>query len=208
MITRTSMPQSIGTILDGMKRNALQAVRQTMQENRLQSVPMGVDVRMGWTDENGRTRCGTVTGLSLEGEQLKVQLAGRSMPFVLDEQQLSCGCHIWLKQLNDAVQNTLERKHLGTAKAYSLTYEWMGCRPVSHHHTCRPSFYKPFLTPVFILFHFSSGAFQFHSCILQYTEDGAAASEAAGFPNILNGVAAFVHVCHQFLPFHPTVCCL
>ena len=38
---------------------------------------------MGWTDENGRTRCGTVTGLSLEGEQLKVQLAGRSMPFVL-----------------------------------------------------------------------------------------------------------------------------
>lgn len=94
MITRTSMPQSIGTILDGMKRNVLQAVRQTMQENRLQSVPMDVDVRMGWTDENGRTRCGTVTGLSLEGEQLKVQLADRSMPFVLDEQQLSCGCHI------------------------------------------------------------------------------------------------------------------
>lgn len=107
MITRTSMPQSIGTVLDGMKRNALQAVRQTMQENRLQSVPMGIDVRMGWTDEDGRTRSGTLTGLSFDGERLKVQVADHSLPFILNEQQLPCGSHIWLMQLNDALQNTL-----------------------------------------------------------------------------------------------------
>ena len=110
MITRTSMPQSIGTVLDGMKRNALQAVRQTMQENRLQSVPMGIDVRMGWTDEDGCTRCGTVTGLNLDGERLKVQVRDHSLPFVLDEQQLPCGSHIWLTQVNDAVRNTLARQ--------------------------------------------------------------------------------------------------
>ena len=110
MITRTSMPQSIGTVLDGMKRNALQAVRQTMQENRLQSVPMGIDVRMGWTDEDGRTRCGTETGLNLDGERLKVQVRDHSLPFVLDEQQLPCGSHIWLTQVNDAVRNTLARQ--------------------------------------------------------------------------------------------------
>ena len=110
MITRAFTPQSIGVILDGMKRNALQALRQTMQENRLQSVPMGIDVRMGWTDENGRTRCGTVTGLTLEGERLKVQVADHSLPFVLDEQQLPCGSHIWLTQLNDAVQSILTRQ--------------------------------------------------------------------------------------------------
>lgn len=110
MITRTSMPQSIGTVLDGMKRNALQAVRQTMQENRLQSVPLGGNVCIGWTDKNGRTCCGTVSGLSLDGEQLKVQLADRSLPFVLDEQHLPCGCHIWLKQLNDAVRAALARQ--------------------------------------------------------------------------------------------------
>ena len=112
MITRTSVPQSIGTILDGMKRNALQAVRQTMQQTRLQSVPMGVDVRIGWTDENGRTRCGMVTGLSLEGERLKVQVEDHLMPFVLDEQQLPCSSHIWLTQLNDAVRNTFVRQRL------------------------------------------------------------------------------------------------
>ena len=110
MITRTSMPQSIGTVLDGMKRNALQAVRQTMQENRLQSVPLGIDVRMGWTDEDGRTRCGTVTGLNLDGERLKVQVRDHSQPFVLDEQQLSCGSHIWLMRLNDTIRNALARK--------------------------------------------------------------------------------------------------
>lgn len=110
MITRTSMPQSIGTVLDGMKRNALQTVRQTMQENRLQSAPMGIDVRMGWTDEDGSTRCGTVTGLSLDGERLKVQVRDHSLPFVLDEQQLPCGSHIWLMQVNDAVRNTLARQ--------------------------------------------------------------------------------------------------
>ena len=110
MMTRASTPQSIGVILDGMKRNALKALRQTMQENRLQSVPMGIDVRMGWTDENGRTRCGTVTGLTLEGERLKVQVVDHSLPFVLDEQQLPCGSHIWLTQLNDAVQNVLAKQ--------------------------------------------------------------------------------------------------
>ncbi len=71
MIARTSTPQSIGTVLDGMKRNALQAVRQTMQENQPQSLPMDVEVRMSWTGEEGRTRCGPVTRLSHEGEQLK-----------------------------------------------------------------------------------------------------------------------------------------
>lgn len=70
MISRISTPQSIGAILDGMKRNALQAIRQTMQESRLQSVPL--DVRIGWVDKDGRTRCGAVTGLSLDGERLKV----------------------------------------------------------------------------------------------------------------------------------------
>ena len=50
MMTRASTPQSIGVILDGMKRNALQALRQTMQENRLQSVPMDVD--LSWTSSN------------------------------------------------------------------------------------------------------------------------------------------------------------
>ena len=84
MMTRASTPQSIGVILDGMKRNALQALRQTMQENRLQSVPMDVDVRMGWTDKDGRNRSGTVTGLTLEGERLKVQVADHSLLFVLD----------------------------------------------------------------------------------------------------------------------------
>ena len=110
MIARTSTPQSVGTILDGMKHNALQAVRQTMQENRLQSVPMDVDVGMGWTDKDGRTHSGTVTGLILDGERLKVQVRDNSLPFVLDERQLPCGCHIWLKQLNDAVRNTLTRQ--------------------------------------------------------------------------------------------------
>lgn len=110
MITRISTPQSIGAVLDGMKHNALQVVRQTMQENRLQSVPMGVDVSMGWTDEDGRTRCGTVTGLSLDGERLKVQVADHSLPFVLDERQIPCGSHIWLMRLNDAIRNALARK--------------------------------------------------------------------------------------------------
>ncbi len=110
MISRNSTPQSVGAILDGMKRNALQAVRQTMQENRLQSVPMDVDVGMGWTDKDGRTHCGTVTGLSLDGKQLKVRLADRSLPFVLDEQQLPHGSHIWLMRLNDAVRNALARQ--------------------------------------------------------------------------------------------------
>ena len=110
MMTRASTPQSIGVILDGMKRNALQALRQTMQENRLQSVPMDVDVRMGWTDKDGRNRSGTVTGLTIEGERLKVQVADHSLPFVLDEQQLPCSSHIWLTQLNDALQNTLTRQ--------------------------------------------------------------------------------------------------
>ena len=110
MKAKTSTPQSIGAILDGMKHNSLQAVRQTMQENRLQSVPMGVDVRMGWTDEDGRTHCGTVTGLSLDGERLKVQVSDRSLPFVLDERQLPCGSHIWLTQLNDAVRNAVARQ--------------------------------------------------------------------------------------------------
>ena len=90
MITRTSTPQSIGAVLDSMKHNALQAVKQTIQEGQLQSVPLGGDVRMGWTDEDGRTRSGTLTGL--------------------DEQQLPCGSHIWLMQLNDALQNTLARQ--------------------------------------------------------------------------------------------------
>lgn len=108
--TRTSTTQSIGAILDGMKRNALRTLRQTMQENRLQSVPMDVDIRMGWTDKDGSTRCGTVTGLSLDGERLKVQMADYSLPFVLDEQQLPCGSHIWLIQLNDAVRNALVKQ--------------------------------------------------------------------------------------------------
>ena len=110
MVSRISTPQSIGAILDGMKRNALQAVRQTMQENRLQSVPMDVDVGLVWMDKDGRNHCGTVTGLSLDGERLKVQVADRSMPFILDEQQLPCGSHIWLKQLNDAVRAALARQ--------------------------------------------------------------------------------------------------
>ena len=103
MITRTSTPQSIGAVLDSMKHNALQAVKQTIQEGQLQSVPLGGDVRMGWTDEDGRTRSGTLTGL-------KVQVADHSLPFVLDEQQLPCGSHIWLTQVNDAVRNTLARQ--------------------------------------------------------------------------------------------------
>lgn len=94
MITRTSTPQSIGAVLDSMKHNALQAVKQTIQEGQLQSVPLGGDVRMGWTDE----------------ERLKVQVADHSLPFILDEQQLPCGSHIWLMQLNDALQNTLARQ--------------------------------------------------------------------------------------------------
>lgn len=110
MITRTSAPQSIGAILDSMKNNALQAVRQTMQESRLSSVPLGGDVRMGWTDKGGRTRCGTVTGLSLDGERLKVQVSDRSLPFVLDERQLPCSSHIWLTQLNDAVRKAVARQ--------------------------------------------------------------------------------------------------
>ncbi len=110
MISRISTPQSIGTILDGMKRNALQAVKKTMQENRLQSVPMDVDVGMVWMDKDGRNRCGTVTGLSIDGGQLKVQLADRSLPFVLDEQQLPHGSHIWLMRLNDAVRAALARQ--------------------------------------------------------------------------------------------------
>lgn len=110
MIARTSTPQSIGAILDGMKRNALQAVRQTMQENRLQSVPIDVDVRIGWTDKDGRTHCGTVTGLSLDGERMKIQVTDHCLPFVLDEQHLPCGSHIWLMQLNDAVRDALARQ--------------------------------------------------------------------------------------------------
>lgn len=110
MMTRTSTPQSIGAILDSIKRNALQAVRQTMQENQLQSLPVGVDVRMNWTDEDGRTRCGTVTRLSLDGERLQVQVSDRSLPFVLDERRLPCGSHIWLTQLNDAVRNAVVRQ--------------------------------------------------------------------------------------------------
>ena len=110
MIAKTSTPQSIGAILDGMKRNAMQAVRQTMQENQLQSVPMDIDVRMGWTDKDGHTRCGTVTGLSLDGERLKIQVTDCSLSFVLDEQQLPCGSHIWLFQLNDVVRNVLARQ--------------------------------------------------------------------------------------------------
>ena len=89
MIARTSMPQSIGAILDGMKHNALQAVRQTVQESQQYSVPLDGDVHMGWTDKDGRTRSETVTGLSLDGERLKVQVADRTLPFVLDEQQHS-----------------------------------------------------------------------------------------------------------------------
>lgn len=110
MIARTSTPQSIGAILDGMKRNALQAVRQTVQESRQHSVPLDGDVRMGWTDKDGCTRCGTVTGLNLDGERLKVQVADRTLSFVLDEQQLPHGSHIWLTQLNDAVRNVLARQ--------------------------------------------------------------------------------------------------
>lgn len=110
MMTRTSTPQSIGTVLDGMKRNALQAVRQTMQENRLRSMPLGGDVRMSWTDEDGRTRCGTVTRLSHDGERLQVQVSDRSLPFVLDERRLPCGSHICLTQLNNAVRNAVERQ--------------------------------------------------------------------------------------------------
>lgn len=81
-----------------------------MQENRLQSVPMGIDVRMGWTDKDGRIRSGKVTGLTLDGGRLKVQVADHSLPFVLDEQQLPCSSHIWLMQLNDAIRNALIRK--------------------------------------------------------------------------------------------------
>lgn len=110
MITKTSTPQSIGAILDGMKRNALQAVRQTMQEGQLQSVPLGGDVRMVWTDKDGQTRGGTATGLSLDGERLKVQVADHSLPFVLDERQLPCCNHIWLMRLDDAVRNVLTRQ--------------------------------------------------------------------------------------------------
>ena len=111
MISRISTPQSIGTILDGMKRNALQAVKKTMQENRLQSVPLGGNVRIGgWTDKDGRIRSGAVIGLSLDGERLKVEMADCSLPFVVDEQQLPCGCHIWLKQLNNAVRAALARQ--------------------------------------------------------------------------------------------------
>ena len=110
MITRTSTPQSIGAVLDSMKHNALQAVKQTIQEGQLQSVRLGGDVRMGWTDEDGRTRSGTLTGLSFDGERLKVQVADHSLLFILDEQQLPCGSHIWLMQLNDALQNTLARQ--------------------------------------------------------------------------------------------------
>ena len=110
MIARTSMPQSIGAILDGMKHNALQAVRQTVQESQQYSVPLDGDVHMGWTDKDGRTRSETGTGLSLDGERLKVQVADRTLPFVLDEQQLPHGSHIWLMQLNDAVRNVLARQ--------------------------------------------------------------------------------------------------
>ncbi len=110
MVTRTSTPQSIGAILDSMKHNALQAVKQTIQEGQLQSVPLGGDVRMGWTDEDGRTRSGTLTGLSFDGERLKVQVADHSLPFILDEQQLPCGSHIWLMRLNDTIRNALARK--------------------------------------------------------------------------------------------------
>lgn len=53
---------------------------------------------------------------------------------------------------------------------------------------------------------FCCGAFQFHTCILQHPEDGTVATETAGFPNVLDGIAAFVHVYHQFLSFHPSVC--
>ena len=80
MITRTSTPQSIGAVLDSMKHNALQAVKQTIQEGQLQSVPLGGDVRMGWTDEDGRTRSGTLTGISFDGERLKVQVADIPCP--------------------------------------------------------------------------------------------------------------------------------
>ena len=104
------MPQSIRAILDGMKHNALQAVRQTVQESQQYSVPLDGDVHMGWTDKDGRTRSETVTGLSLDGERLKVQVADRTLPFVLDEQQLPHGSHIWLMQLNDAVRNVLARQ--------------------------------------------------------------------------------------------------
>lgn len=110
MITKTSTPQSIGVILDGMKHNALQAVRQTMQEGQLQSVSLGGDVRMVWTDKDGQTRGGTATGLSLDGKRLKVQVADHSLPFVLDERQLPSGSHIWLMRLNDAVRNALARQ--------------------------------------------------------------------------------------------------
>lgn len=110
MVSRISTPQSIGTILDGMKHNALQAVKKTMQENRLQSVPMDVDVGMVWMDKDGHTHCGTVTGLSLDGERLKVQVAVRSMPFILDEQHLPCGSHIWLEQLNDDIRDALAQQ--------------------------------------------------------------------------------------------------
>lgn len=100
---RTKATQSVAEILDGLKRDAVQAVKHLLEDRRLEAMPVDAAIRLGWMDEDGQAYGGNITKVSLDGERLCVQVQGKSLSCLFDERQFMPGCHIWLAQLKEAI---------------------------------------------------------------------------------------------------------
>lgn len=94
MDMRTTATQSVAEILDGLKRNAVQAVKRLLKERMQEAMPVSGTIRLGWTDKDGQVCGGNITKVSLDGERLCVQVQDKSLSCLLDERQFMPGCHI------------------------------------------------------------------------------------------------------------------
>ena len=108
MVAKTSAAvQSVAEILDGLKQNALSAVKHLLKEERLETMPVDRTVRLGWTDKEGQAHDGNITKVCLDGDRLCIQVQNGSLSRLLDENQLMPGCHIWLAGVKEAILQAL-----------------------------------------------------------------------------------------------------
>lgn len=104
MNMRTMGTQSVAEILDGLKQNAVQAVKRLLMDRRMEAISVNGTVRLSWMDKKGRSYNGGITKVSLDGERLYIQVQNNSLSsYLLDERQFMPGCHIWLAKLKEVI---------------------------------------------------------------------------------------------------------
>lgn len=77
---RTKATQSVAEILEGLKRDAVQAVKHLLKDRRLEAMPVDAAIRLSWMDEDGRACGGNIAKVSLDGDVCVSKYRTRTCP--------------------------------------------------------------------------------------------------------------------------------